>query len=106
MAPRSTHFRRHLEIGRSPVAGPVTLSRLGVYRPSCRISTPLDLGDGGAAVFCLRQFLAGRGRPVPLVGPYNGRVANAVRTLESRRGLAVDGIADEQFLRVIGAWRS
>ena len=57
-------------------------------------------------MFCLRQFLAGRGRPVPLVGPYNGRVANAVRTLESRRGLAVDGIADEQFLRVIGAWRS
>jgi peptidoglycan hydrolase-like protein with peptidoglycan-binding domain len=100
------HFRRSAGIPRSRVAGPVTLSRLGVYRPPCRVSEPLGPGDGGAAVFCLRQFLAGRGRPVPLVGPYNGRVASAVRILESRRGLPVDGVADEQFLRVIGAWRS
>jgi peptidoglycan hydrolase-like protein with peptidoglycan-binding domain len=101
-----SHFRRSVELGRSWVAGPLTLSRLGVYRPPCRISTPLGPGDGGAAVSCLRQFLAGRGRPVPLTGPYGAHVASAVRILETRLGLPVDGVADQQFLRVIGAWRS
>jgi peptidoglycan hydrolase-like protein with peptidoglycan-binding domain len=99
------HFRRGVGLPRSRVAGWETLSRLGIYRPSCRISRPLGPGDGGPAVACLRRFLFGRGRAIPLVGGYGTQVTHAVRVIEARRGLPVDGIADVAFLRVIGAWR-
>jgi Putative peptidoglycan binding domain len=100
------HFRRNAGIGPARVAGPVTLSRLGVYRPGCRIATPLALGDYGPPVWCLRRFLVGRGIEVSLDGKYTDRVAKAVRTVEARRGLRVDGAADATFLRAIGAWPS
>jgi hypothetical protein len=101
-----SHYRRSIGLARARVAGRTTLSRLGIYRPSCRISTPLAVGDRGPAVFCLRQFLAGRGIRIPLVGEYNRRVARGVRALEAWRGLRVDGVADRTFLRTIGAWRA
>jgi hypothetical protein len=100
------HFRRSVGLSRSRVAGWETLSHLGIYRPSCRISRPLGPGDGGAAVECLRHFLFGRGRPIPLVGGYGSQVAHAVRVVEARRGHPVDGVADVAFLRALGAWRA
>jgi peptidoglycan hydrolase-like protein with peptidoglycan-binding domain len=100
------HFRRIVGLPRSRVAGWETLSRLGIYRPSCRIARPLGPGDAGPAVACLRRFLYGRGRPIPLAGGYGSQVAHAVRVIEARRGLPVDGVADVAFLRAIGAWRA
>jgi peptidoglycan hydrolase-like protein with peptidoglycan-binding domain len=100
------HYRRSIGLLPARVAGKTTLSHLAIYRPTCRISRPLDVGARGRAVHCLRRFLSGRGRALPLVGAYGSRVAHAVRVLEARRGLPVDGTADATFLRSIGAWRT
>jgi peptidoglycan hydrolase-like protein with peptidoglycan-binding domain len=101
-----SHFRRNQGLRSSRIAGSVTLSRLGIFRPTCRISAALAPGATGPPVRCLRRFLIGRGSSIQPVGPYNARMATAVRSIERRRDLPVDGVADEQFLRVIGAWRS
>ena len=100
------HFKRAHGLRANGEATPAARRLLGIDRPACRIAAPLAPGARGPAVFCLRQFLAGRGIRMPLVGDYNARVARGVRALETRRGLRVDGIADATFLRAIGAWRA
>jgi hypothetical protein len=40
------------------------------------------------------------------VGEYSARVTHAVKVIEARRSLPVDGIADVAFLRAVGAWRA
>jgi peptidoglycan hydrolase-like protein with peptidoglycan-binding domain len=100
------HVKRVHGLPANRIAGRDALRLLGIHRPACRIAAPLARGARGPAVFCLRQFLAGRGIRIQLVGEYNRRVARGVRTLEARRGLPVDGVADRTFLRAIGAWRA
>jgi peptidoglycan hydrolase-like protein with peptidoglycan-binding domain len=98
------HFKRAHGLAANGVAGREALQLLGIHRPSCRISTRLAVGDHGPKVRCLRRFLVGRGFEMRLVGGYNGRVARAVRAVEARRRLAVDGVADRRVLRALGAW--
>jgi peptidoglycan hydrolase-like protein with peptidoglycan-binding domain len=99
------HFQRAADLRANGVASRATLQRLGIQRPACTIEVALAPGASGWAVHCLRRYLVGRGIAMEIVGPYNPRVAKAVRLLEARRGLPSDGIADETFLRAIEAWR-
>jgi hypothetical protein len=99
------HVKRGHDLRTNRRAGREALRLLGILRPTCRIDAPLARGARGPSVFCLRQFLAGRGVRISVVGPYNRRVAKGVRRLETRRGLRVDGVADRTFLRAVGAWR-
>jgi peptidoglycan hydrolase-like protein with peptidoglycan-binding domain len=99
------HFKRTHGLAGARRVGKETLQLLGIRRPMCRVSAPLAIGDKGRQVWCLRRFLAGRGIQIPVEGRYTARVARAVRQLEARRGLRVDGIADRTFLRAVGAWR-
>jgi peptidoglycan hydrolase-like protein with peptidoglycan-binding domain len=99
------HFKREQGLAATGLAGVEALRRLGIHKPVCRISEPLGRGASGPPVACLRQFLAGRGIGIALDGPYFAAVTNGVRKLEARRGLPVDGVADEAFLRAIEAWQ-
>jgi hypothetical protein len=97
-------FQRRAGITVDGIAGPQTrraLDRLG--RPLWGKRKVLATGMVGWDVSVLEFFLARRGlRPGAVDGRFNRRTAAAVRGLQRRKHLAVDGVIGPQTLRVLG----
>jgi hypothetical protein len=97
-------FQRRAGITVDGIAGPQTRRALGrLGRPLWGKRKVLATGMVGWDVSVLEFFLARRGlRPGAVDGRFNRRTAAAVRRLQRRKNLAVDGVAGPQTLRVLG----
>jgi lysozyme family protein len=97
-------FQRRAGITVDGIAGPQTRRALGrLGRPMWGKRKLLANGMVGWDVSVLEFFLARRGlRPGAVDGRFNRRTAAAVRRLQRRKHLAVDGVAGPQTLRVLG----
>jgi hypothetical protein len=97
-------FQRRAGITVDGIAGPQTRRALGrLGRPLWGKRKLIATGMVGWDVSVLEFFLARRGlRPGAVDGRFNRRTAAAVRRLQRRQHLAVDGVAGPQTLRVLG----
>jgi hypothetical protein len=97
-------FQRRAGITVDGIAGPQTRRALGrLGRPLWGKRKLLATGMVGWDVSVLEFFLARRGlRPGAVDGRFNRRTAAAVRGLQRRKHLAVDGVVGPQTLRVLG----
>ena len=69
----------------------------------CAINRTLRFGSKGSDVTCLRRRLAQFGQPVDPNGTkFDSSVQNAVRTMQSQFGLAVDGICGPNTGKSLG----
>jgi peptidoglycan hydrolase-like protein with peptidoglycan-binding domain len=101
-----THFQRHRGLSVTGHAEWSTMKALSIWRSSrCTISRQLQQYDVHTEVQCLRTRLNGIGYRLPESRHFTKGVADAVRTIERRAGLPADGVADQRFLQVLGAWR-
>jgi hypothetical protein len=97
-------FQRRAGITVDGIAGPQTRRALGrLGRPLWGKRKVLATGMVGWDVSVLEFFLARRGlRPGAVDGRFNRRTAAAVRGLQRRKHLAVDGVVGPRTLRVLG----
>jgi hypothetical protein len=97
-------FQRRAGITVDGIAGPQTRRALGrLGRPLWGKRKLLAPGMVGWDVSVLEFFLARRDlRPGAVDGRFNRRTAAAVRRLQRRKHLAVDGVVGPQTLRVLG----
>jgi hypothetical protein len=97
-------FQRRAGITVDGIAGPQTRRALGrLGRPLWGKRKVLARGMVGWDVSVLEFFLARRDlRPGVVDGRFNRRTAAAVRRLQRRRHLAVDGVAGPQTLKALG----
>jgi hypothetical protein len=100
-------FQRKAGITVDGIAGPQTRRALGrLGRPLWGKRKLLAPGMVGWDVSVLEFFLARRGlKPGAVDGRFNHRTAGAVRRLQRRKHLAVDGVAGPQTLRALGVRR-
>jgi len=100
-------FQRRAGITVDGIAGPQTRRALGrLGRPLWGKRKLLAPGMVGWDVSVLEFFLARRDlRPGAVDGRFNRRTAAAVRRLQRRKHLAVDGVAGSQTLRALGVRR-
>jgi hypothetical protein len=97
-------FQRRAGITVDGIAGPQTRRALGrLGRPLWGKRKVLARGMAGWDVSVLEFFLARRDlRPGAVDGRFNRRTAAAVRRLQRRKHLAVDGVVGPQTLRTLG----
>jgi Putative peptidoglycan binding domain/Transglycosylase SLT domain len=97
-------FQRRAGITVDGIAGPQTRRALGrLGRPLWGKRKVLARGMVGWDVSVLEFFLARRDlRPGAVDGHFNRRTAAAVRRLQRRKHLAVDGVVGPQTLRTLG----
>jgi hypothetical protein len=97
-------FQRKARIAVDGIPGPQTRRALGrLGRPLWGKRKALARGMVGWDVSVLEFFLARRQlRPGAVDGRYNRKTAAAVRRLQQRKNLVVDGVAGPQTLRVLG----
>ena len=97
-------FQRRAGITVDGIAGPQTRRALGrLGRPLWGKRKVLARGMVGWDVSVLEFFLARRDlRPGAVDGRFNRRTAAAVRRLQRRKHLAVDGVVGPQTLRTLG----
>jgi lysozyme family protein len=97
-------FQRRAGITVDGIAGPQTRRALGrLGRPLWGKRKLLARGMVGWDVSVLEFFLARRGlRPGAVDGHFKRRTAAAVRRLQHRKHLAVDGVVGPQTLRALG----
>lgn len=97
-------FQRRAGITVDGIAGPQTRRALGrLGRPLWGKRKVLARGMVGWDVSVLEFFLARRDlRPGAVDGRFNRRTAAAVRRLQARKHLAVDGVVGPQTLRALG----
>ena len=100
-------FQRNARITVDGIAGPQTRRALGrLGRPLWGQRTLITRGTMGWDVSVLEFFLARRGlQPGAVDGRFTDRTAAAVRRLQRRRHLAVDGVVGSETLRVLGVGR-
>jgi peptidoglycan hydrolase-like protein with peptidoglycan-binding domain len=99
------HYQRHHGLRGTGVGSARTLTKLRIWRAPCTISNALRPGMAGAEVVCLKRQLGGLGHDLaPITDRYDAATARAVRLVEGRARVAIDGIADEVLLRRLGAW--
>jgi peptidoglycan hydrolase-like protein with peptidoglycan-binding domain len=100
-------FQRKARITVDGIAGPQTRRALGrLGRPLWGRRKLITRGMVGWDVSVLEFFLARRGlHPGVVDGRFTDRTAAAVRRLQRRRHLAVDGVVGPQTLRALGVGR-